>query len=120
MKKAIITIACALIVPLAFGQASSTVKKQGDTTAESITVTGTMISMTTAEGAATSYQPAKTLVIREDTSNNPGRYVLNGPGHVVDKKGEVIQTPIKPGARVRIYYVNTADSRVIDHVVVED
>jgi len=125
MKKAIVTLACALVVPLAFAQTSSTGKGhkgQGSnttTTAEPITVTGTFIKMTTEEGAAASYQPAKTLVVREDGSNNPGSYVLKGRGRVVNKEGEVIQTAIRPGSRVRVYYVNTGDSRVVDHVVVE-
>ena len=62
----------------------------------------------------------QTLVVREDSSNNPGTYVLKGPGHVVNKAGEVIKTAIKPGARVRVYYANEGDSRVVDHVVVLD
>ena len=118
MKKTIVTLVCLLIVPLAFAQTSSKGKRQGPTTAESITVTGTIITTTTEEAAAASYQPAKTLVVREDGANNPGRYVLNGTGHVVNKAGEVVQTAIKPGTRVRVYYVNTGDSRVVDHVVV--
>ena len=116
MKKAIVTLACcALIAPLALAQH----QKQTTTTTESVTVTGTVIKMTTEEGAAASYQPAKTLVVREDGSNNPGSYVLKGPGHVVNKAGEVIQTAIKPGTRVRVYYTNMGDSRVVDHIVVE-
>ena len=117
MKKAIITLARrALIAPLAFAQH----QKQTITTTEPVTVTGTVVKMTTEEGAAASYQPAKTLVVPQDGSNNPGSYVLKGPGHVVNKAGEVIQTAIKPGARVRVYYANMGDSRVVDHVVVLD
>lgn len=116
MKKAIVTLACcALIAPLAFAQH----QKQTATTTEPVTVTGTVIKMTTEEGAAASYQPAKTLVVREDSSNNPGSYVLKGPGHVVNKAGEVIQTAIKPGTHVRIYYANAGDSRIVDRVVVD-
>jgi hypothetical protein len=118
MKKTIVILACALIAPLAFAQTSSKSKRQGPTTTEPITVTGTIITTTTEDGAAASYQPVKTLVVREDGSNNPGSYVLNGPGHVVNKAGEVVQTAIKPGSRVRVYYVNTGDSRVVDRVVV--
>jgi hypothetical protein len=123
MKKMVVTLACVLIVPLAFAQTSSTgkgQKGQGATTAETVTVTGTIVKMTTEEGAAASYQPTKTLVVREDSSNAPGTYVLKGPGHVVDKAGKVIQTAIKPGARVRVYYINEGDSRMVDHVVVLD
>jgi hypothetical protein len=120
MKKTIVTLACALIAPLAFAQTGSKGTKEGTATAEPITVTGTLIKMTTEEGAAASYQPAKTLVVREDSSKNPGRYVLNGRGHVVNKAGEIIQTAIKPGARVRVYYADMGDLRMIDRVVVLD
>ncbi len=115
-----VTLACALIAPLAFAQTSSKSTRQGTNTAETITVTGTMVTETTEEGAAASYQPARTLVIRTDGANDPGRYVLNGPGHIVNKKGQVVRTAIKAGARVRVYYVNAGGSRVVDHVIVEE
>jgi hypothetical protein len=102
---------------LTFAQPGS---KGTKTTTETITVTGTVIPSAIEDGAAATYQPAKTLVVREDNSNNSGRYVLNGPGHVVNKLGEIIQTGIKPGSRVRVYYANMGDLRMIDHVVVLD
>lgn len=121
IKKTIVILACgALIAPAAFAQTRSTHKKQTTATTEQpITVTGTVIKMTTGEGSAANYQPFKTLVVREDGSNTPGSYVLDGPGHVVNKNGEVIQTAIKPGTHLRVYYVNTGDSRMVDHVVVD-
>jgi hypothetical protein len=120
MKKTVVALACcALIAPLAFAQTRSTDTKHGTSTTVAVTVTGTIIP-TPEEGAAASYQPVKTLVVREDGSNNPGRYVLNGPGRVVNKWGQVVQTAIKPGARVLVSYMNTGDSRVVDHVVVLD
>ena len=118
MKTLVITLAWLLLAPLAFAQPGSTNKKQ--TTTEPITVTGAVIKMTIEEGAAATYQPMKTLVVREDGSNSPGRYVLNGRGHVLNKTGQIVQTAIKPGARVRVYYINEGDSRMIDHVVVLD
>ena len=118
MKRTIVTLGCLLLAPLAFAQPSSTNKKQ--TTTEPVTVTGAVIKMTTEEGAAASYQPIRTLVIREDNSKNAERYVLNGRGHVLNKAGQVVQTAIKSGARVRVYYANTSDLRTIDHVVVVD
>ena len=117
MKKTVVTIACTLIALLTFAQPGS---KSTKTTTETITVTGTVIPSAIEEGAAANYQPAKTLVVREDGSNKPGSYVLKGPGHVVNKAGEVIKTGIKPGARVRVYYANMGGSRVVDHVVVLD
>jgi hypothetical protein len=120
MKKPItILICCALLAPLAFAQPESKGKGQGASSTEAVTVTGTIIKMTSEEGSAANYQPFRTLVVREDRSNTPGSYVLNGRGHVVNKKGEVIQTAIKPGTRVHIYYANLGDSRMVDRVVVD-
>jgi len=118
MKSTIVMLACLLLAPLAFAQPSSTNKKQ--TTTEPVTVTGAVIKMTTEEGAAANYQPIRTLVIREDNSKSAARYVLNGRRRVLNKAGQVVQTAIKPGARVRVYYANTSDLRTIDHVVVVD
>jgi hypothetical protein len=120
MKKTIAALTCcALLAPLAFAQTGSKGKKQGTSTTEAVTVTGTILKMTTEEGSAANYQPVKTLVVREDRSNTPGSYVLNGPGHVMNKNGELIRTAIKPGAHVRIYYANAGDLRIVDHVVVD-
>jgi hypothetical protein len=117
MKKTIVTLACcAFIAPLAFAQ---THKKQTATSEQEITVTGTVVNPTPEEGSAANYQPFKTLVVREDKSNYPGRYVLKGHNCVVNKKGELVQTAIKPGTHVLVYYANTGGSRVIDHVVVD-
>jgi hypothetical protein len=108
MKKTIVTLTCMLITLLAFAQAGSNGRKQGGTSTESVAVTGTIVTMTTEDAAAASYQPIKTLVVREAASNSSRRYVLNGPGRVVNKAGEVVQTAIKPGTRVSVYYVTRA------------
>ena len=116
MKKTIVVLACcALFAPLAFAQT----KKQTTTATETITVTGRIVTESQ-EGAAANYQPARTLVIREDSSNKPSRYVLEGRGNVVDKQGDTVKTAVKPGTRVRVYYTNVGDQRVIDHIVVLD
>ena len=120
MKKIIVIVGCLLIAPLAFAQPNSTDKKQKATTAEPVEVTGAIIRTMIAEGAAASYQPSKTLVVRDDNANDANRYVLNGRGHVVNKAGEIVQTAIKPGTRVRIYYADLGDLRMIDHVVIVD
>jgi len=117
MRKTVVTLACcALIAPLAFAQ---TRKKQTVTTEQPITVTGTVVKTTSEEGAAANYQPFKTLVVREDHSNRAGNYLLEGPGHVVNRKGELVQTAVKAGTRVHVYFVDKGNSRVIDHVVVD-
>src|SRR5215831_7272722 len=122
IRTTLVVLAClALIAPTAFAQTRSTPKRQATTatTTEPITVTGTLIKITSEDGAAANYQPVKTLVVRQDRSNIPGTYVLNGPGHVVNKAGQVIRTAIKPGAHVRIYYANMGDLRMVDRVVVD-
>lgn len=116
MKKIIVILACcALIAPLA----SAKTPKKGTTADEAITVTATVVQTTTEGGAAANYQPARTLVVNESFLNDPRRYVLEGPGHIVNSRGELVHTPIQPGTHVRVYFVNTGDSRAIDHVVVD-
>jgi hypothetical protein len=119
MKKTIISIACcALIAPLALAKDSKHKKDAATATEKGVTVTGTLV--TAVEGAtAASYQPAKTLVVREDDSKDTRRYVLDGPGHIVNTKGEVIRTAIRPGAHVRVYFASTGGARTIDHVVID-
>ena len=121
IKKTVVILACgALIAPVAFAQTHSRHKSHTTTVIEQpITVTGTIIKMTTGEGSAAKYQPVKTLVVLQDRANIPGSYVLNGPGHVVNKNGKVIQTAIKPGSHVRVYYAKTGDLRMVDRVVVD-
>jgi hypothetical protein len=117
MIRTIVTlVCCALVAPLAFGQTRSTHK--GTTKTETtVTVTGTIITATE-DGAAAQYQPAKTLVIRQDNAAKPARYTLDGPGHVVNKRGDPVVTSVQPGTRVRVFYTNVGDQRMIDHVVV--
>jgi hypothetical protein len=116
MNKTIVTLACCIaLAPLAFAQPQSERARDTTTIEQPITVTGAIITATE-EGSVASYQPFKTLVVSKDT---PGSYVLDGPGHVVNNNGEVIRTAIKPGAHVRVYYVNTGGFRMVDHVVVD-
>jgi hypothetical protein len=111
-KKVIISIACcALTAPLAFGQGSQTA-----TVEQELTVTGKGVITTIQGGEAASYQPPKTLVVRNE---GPGRYVLNGPGHVFNSKGERVRTAIRPGTRVQVYFADNGGVRTIDHVVVD-
>ena len=116
MLRIIVTlVGCALVAPLTYGQTRSA-HNGGAKTANTVTVTGTIITATE-DGAAASYQPAKMLVIRQDNAAKPGRYTLDGAGHVVDKKGDPVITSVQPGTRVRVFYTNVGDQRKIDHVV---
>jgi uncharacterized cupin superfamily protein len=119
MKKAVVSIACcALIAPLAFAKDSRQKRRDTIATEQGVTVSGTVIT-TIEDGAAASYQPAKTLVVRNDGSRDTARYVLSGRGHVVNRRGEIIRTAIKPGTHVQVYFASTGGVRTVDHVVVD-
>jgi len=105
------TACCALIAPLAFGKDSQAV-----TFENGVTVTGTAPVTTVEQGEAASYQPPGTLVVRNDGS---GYYVLDGRGHVFDSKGQRVQSRIRPGAHLQVYFANNRGVRTIDHVVVD-
>src|SRR5262249_44799812 len=117
MTKLIVSIACcALITPLAFAQSPKQKTQPTTASVQGVTVTGTTI-MKVENGEAASYHPPRPLVVHDDA--DIATYVLNGPGHVVDSKGEIIRTKIRPGARVHVYFASTAGVRTIDHVVVD-
>ena len=113
MKKVILSIACcALIAPLAFGKDSQT----ATVTENGVVVTGPSPTTTVEGGEVASYQPPKTLVVRNE---GPGHYVLNGWGRVFDSKGNRVQTRVRPGAHVQVYFANNGGVRTVDHVVID-
>jgi hypothetical protein len=127
MKKIIVsTIACcALIAPLAFakdpnGKSSKHVRAVHVaflTQQQGVTVTAPGTSNRSEQCMAADYQPAKTLIIHKD---GPSRYVLEGPSHVFNRKGEVVRSAIRPGTPLRVYYTaDDAGRQTIDHVVVD-
>jgi hypothetical protein len=122
VTKTILAIACALIVSPAFAQ---TPAQRGRyypaapamTTSEQVIVTAPVIEAQ--EGSAAGYQPAGTLVVRMDSANSE-RLDSYGPGLVYDRLGRPVRGPIKPGARVVVFYADMGDRRLVDHVVVLD
>lgn len=115
MKKVIISLACcAFIAPLAFGQglqmATVAVMERG------LTVTGKSPAITVEGGEVASYQPRGTLVVH---NQGRGQFVLEGPGHVFNSKGETVQGGVSPGTRVHVYFANNGGARTIDHVMVD-
>jgi hypothetical protein len=122
VKKSIVALGCVLIASPAFAQTISErarYQRTGTaiTTSERVTVTAPIIEAE--EGSAASYQPTGTLVVRTDSAN-PERFDSYGPGLVYDKFGRAVRGPIKPGARVVVFYANMGDGRLIDHIVVLD
>ena len=117
MIRVIVSIACcALIAPLALAKDQKQRTSAATASAEGITVTGTSI-ITVNKGATVSYQPPNMLVIHNE--GDPNRYVVDGPGHVFNSKGERIGIRVRPGASVRAYFVSTGGVKTLDHVVVD-
>src|SRR5689334_20923782 len=115
MKRTMLTLACALIAPLAFAQTSTTTTEKKTTTGPGVTTTET----TTTEGTVTTFTPGKTIVVKT-TATEPVSYVLGKTVRYVDKTGKEIKTTmIKPGTRVHVYYA-PGNTQVVDRVVVEE
>ena len=113
MKKVIIGLACAVVAPFAFAQTTTT--EQTTTTAPATTTTTT----TYTDGVVTSYEPGKTIVVK-DEREGPVSFALHAPVRIVDRTGHVITRALTPKDRVKVYYTGTGETRTVEHVEVED
>ena len=119
MKRTILSLACALIAPLAFAQTSTTTTEKSTTT-KPTTATTTETTTTTTDGTVTTFTPGKTIVVKT-TAVDPISYALGKTVRYVNKAGtEIEASMIKPGARVHVYYDGTGETRVVNRVVVDD
>jgi hypothetical protein len=117
MNKSIITVACALIAPVAFAQTSATTTEQTTTTAPT---TATTTETTTYEtGTVSTYTPGKTIVVKSERQG-PVSFALGTAARVVDGAGKIVTAPLRAGQKVKVYYTGTGDTRVVEHVQVED
>ena len=116
MKKIIVTLACALITPLAFAQTSTTTTEQTTTSTQPTTTTDTTTTYTT--GAVTTYEPGKTIVVKSD--QGPVSFALGTAARIVDTAGKVVTAPLRAGQKVRVYYTGPTESRSVERVVVEE
>jgi hypothetical protein len=120
MKRTILSLACALIAPVAFAQTSTTTTEKTTTKPSTATTMETTTTTTTTEGKVTTFTPGKTIVVKT-TAVDPISYVLGKTVRYVNKAGEEIETSmIKPGARVHVYYDGTGETRVVNRVVVDE
>jgi hypothetical protein len=117
MKRTILSLACALIAPLAFAQTSTTTS---ETTTTNPATTTTETTTTTTDGTVTTFTPGKTIVVKT-TAMDPISYMLGKTVHYVNKAGREIEASmIKPGTRVHVYYDGTGETRVVNRVVVDE
>jgi hypothetical protein len=119
MKKSMITLACAMIAPIAFAQTSTTTTEKTTTAPAGATTTETTTTYT--DGTVTTYTPGKTIVVRKVGVTEPISYVLGKTVHYVNKAGrEIDEHLIKPGTRVHVYYDGTGSTQVVNRVVVDE
>lgn len=117
MKRTILSLTCALIVPLTFAQTSTTTTettliKGGNTTTEMTT--------TTTEGTVTTFTPGKTIVVNT-TTGDPLAYTISETARYVSNVGKEIEASmIKPGGKVHILYERNGDAMIANQIVVED
>ena len=119
MKKTIVTLACALIAPLAFAQTETTTTQS--TATEPVTGSvATTTTTTSTEGTVSTYTPGKTIVVKT-TAAEPVSYALGKTVRFVNRAGrEIKESVIRPGARVHVYYDGTGETRVVNRVVVDE
>ena len=121
MKKSMITLACAMIAPIAFAQTSTTTTEKTSTTAPVAGTTTTETTTTYTDGTVTTYTPGKTIVVRKEGVTEPISYMLGKTVHYVNKAGrEIDEHLIRPGARVHVYYDGTGSTQVVNRVVVDE
>ena len=116
MNKSIITVACALIAPVAFAQTSTTTTER--TTTAPVTTTTTE-STTYEVGTVDTYTPGKTIVVKSERQG-PVSFALGTTARIVNGAGKIVTAPLRAGQKVRVYYTGTGDTRVVEHVQVED
>ncbi len=116
MKKSMITLACAMIAPIAFAQTSTTTTEQTTTAAAPATTTET--TTTYSAGTVTTYEPGKTIVVKSDAG--PVSFALGTAARIVDGAGKIVTAPLRAGQKVRVYYTGTGEKRVVERVLVED
>ena len=116
MKKSMITLACAMIAPIAFAQTSTTTTEQTTTAAAPATTTET--TTTYSAGTVTTYEPGKTIVVKSDAG--PVSFALGTAARIVDGAGKIVTAPLRSGQKVRVYYTGTGEKRAVERVLVED
>jgi cell envelope opacity-associated protein A len=116
MNKSLITMACALVAPIAFAQTSTTVTEQ---TTASEPVATTITTTTYETGTVSTYTPGKTIVVRRE-HEGPLSFALGTAARVVDGAGKIVTAPLRAGQKVRVYYSGSGDTRVVERVQVED
>jgi hypothetical protein len=108
MKKMLLSMALAVVAPFAWGQVSETT---------------TTTTTTEGNGTITEYTPGSAIVLRE--SSGPRRYRFGKTVTYVTRSGktldeDTVRTRVKVGVPVRVHYVGTGDSMMVDRVILDE
>src|SRR6202045_4289256 len=108
MKKLLLCAALAIAAPFAWGQVS-------ETTTTTTTTEGT--------GTITTFTPGTSIVLKETSGPRTYRFgktvtYVTKSGKVLDE--DVVKTRVKVGVPVRVHYVGTGDSMMVDRVILDE
>jgi len=108
MKKVLLSIALACVATFAWGQVSETT---------------TTTTTTEGNGTITEYTPGSAIVLKE--TSGPVRYRFGKTVTYVTRSGRplnetTVKTKIKVGVPVRVHYVGTGESMMVDRVILDE
>lgn len=116
MKHTILTLACALLSPLAFAQTTPT-EDENPATAP---VPAKAEATATANGTVLSFSPEEMIVLKT-AATDPESFVFGATVKFVDKAGtDVGSAMIKEGGKVQVTYQVDGDRKVASRVAVEE
>ena len=125
MKKALLSIALAVVASFAWGQTTrQPLMKTQELPQQSRQQTTTTTATTTeANGTITEYTPGSAIVLKETTG--PVRYRFGKSVTYVTRSGRVldeqmVRTKIKVGVPVRVHFIGTGTNQVVDRVILEE
>ena len=125
MKKALLSIALAMVASFAWGQTTRQplMKTQDLPQQPPPRTTTTTTTTTEANGTITQYTPGSAIVLRETTG--PMRYRFGRTVTYVTRSGRVldeqtVRTKIKVGVPVQVHFTGTGANRMVDRVILEE
>ncbi len=125
MKKALLSIALAMVASFAWGQTTRQplMKTQDLPQQPPPRTTTTTTTTTEANGTITEYTPGSAIVLRETTG--PVRYRFGKTVTYVTRSGraldeQTVRTKIKVGVPVQVHFTGTGANRMVDRVMLEE
>jgi hypothetical protein len=125
MKKVFLSIALAVVAPLAWGQTTRQplMNEREVPRQQPQRTTTTTTTATEGTGTITEFTPGSAIVLRE--SSGPVSYRFGRTVTYVTRSGRVldentVKTKIRVGVPVRVHYVGTGPNMLVDRVILEE